>query len=163
MPGDSACHLPASRPWPIEAARGEASPPVADWNLTVEACARPVQPSRGDYERSWDDAPPRELGAPFRSPWRPIGAQGGQDSLRRDSDPQGAIAVPAVQVVDEVAGDVHLRGRRRMRDGRVTGQLAGAARLAGELAADGLVLGVAVDGAPAVQLAAIIAVAAATS
>src|SRR5215469_3091186 len=112
MAGDSACHLPASWPWPIEAAGGEASPPVAHWNLTVEACARPVQPARGDHERSGDETPPRELDAPFRGPSRPIGVHGGQDSLRRDSDPQGLVAVPAVQVT-EVAGGVTLARRDR--------------------------------------------------
>jgi hypothetical protein len=47
--------------------------------------------------------------------------------------------------------------------GLVTGQLAEAAKSAGELAANGLVLGVAADGAPAVQPAAIVAAIAATS
>jgi hypothetical protein len=43
--------------------------------------------------------------------------------------------------------------------GRVTGQLAGAARWAGELAAGGLALGLAADGVPVVQLAVVIAAA----
>jgi hypothetical protein len=47
--------------------------------------------------------------------------------------------------------------------GRVTGQLAGTARWAGELAAGGLVLGVGADGLAAVQLAVMIAAAIATS
>jgi len=47
--------------------------------------------------------------------------------------------------------------------GRVTGQLAGTASWGDELAANGLALGVATDGVPAVQLAAMIAAAAATN
>src|SRR6516165_5132444 len=47
--------------------------------------------------------------------------------------------------------------------GRVTGQPSGAARWSGELAARDLVLGGAADGAPAVQLAVMIAAATATS
>jgi len=54
-------------------------------------------------------------------------------------------------------------GGDRCRRGRVTGQRAGTARWAAELAAGGLVPGVAADGAPAVQLAVRTAAAIATS